>query len=369
MSITPSLLQYGRTAGVIGDLVAQQLRVDEGVPASPERVIMTSGCQEALALCVPALCPDRGDVALTCNPTYIGFTCAAQTNNIEVSALPNKVAGVAQAIERSVIQLRRTGRRARLLYLIPNFDNPTGRVLSANERIDILAVCARLKIVVLEDNAYGMFRYDGEAVPSMSALDREGCVIHLSTFSKTIAPAVRVGSVVMPESLFGDVVARKLLTHQLVQRKSFLTLNTSQITQAIVGGLLLQGKSSLREWIQPAVKFYRNNRDLMLTRLEEVFGPTGNLTCWNRPLGGFFLVMNVPFRFDSEAVTDCATRSGVIVAPMSLFALDRSQDRRIRLAFSSAEPDQICLGVERLGQFIHTWTGPAMKYQKTTNIS
>ncbi|MBV9760258.1 MAG: PLP-dependent aminotransferase family protein [Acidobacteriaceae bacterium] len=353
----PNLLQYGRTAGIIGELVIEQLASDEGVHATPDRVIMTSGCQEALALCLPALCPDKRDVALTCNPTYIGFTCAAQAGGASVVALSNKVVSIADAIERAVRELRRIRRRPRALYLIPNFDNPTGRLLDERQRKDILDICRRERIVVLEDDAYGMFQYDGEPVASMSALDQSGCVIHLSTFSKTVAPAVRVGTLVLPESLFGDQDARKSLWKELVQRKSFITVNTSQITQAIVGGLLLQENRSLKEWIRPAVNWYRTNRDVMLDHLKRVFAPISTRTWWNRPAGGFFLVMKVPFRFDADSVTDCATKHGVVVMPMSFFAFDKSQDHRIRLAFTCVDPEQIRIGIEALGDFVASRMG------------
>jgi (S)-3,5-dihydroxyphenylglycine transaminase len=363
-----SLLQYGRTAGIIGHLVVQQLATDEDVHATSDRLIMTSGCQEALALCLPTLCPDRRDVALACNPTYIGFTCAAQAGGVDVVPLSTKIADIAEAIDRSVSQLRRDGRRARVLYLIPNFDNPTGRMLDEGHRKDILDICRRSRIVVLEDNAYGMFQYDGETIRSMSALDQGECVIHLSTFSKTVAPAVRVGTLVLPESLFGDCEARKSLWHQLVQRKSYLTLNTSQITQAIVGGLLLQENGSLKEWIRPAVDWYRHNRDVMLRQLEQVFAPICDQIGWNRPSGGFFVALDVPFRFDADAVTDCATKYGIIVMPMSFFAFDESQDQRIRLAFSWVDPERIRIGIEALGHFVASRIKSVQEVQTTCNI-
>lgn len=181
------LLQYGRTAGVISELVAQQVRSDERVPARADGVLITAGCQEALALCVPALCPEPSDVLLVCNPTYIGAIGAANVARVPITALCNSAPSIADAIEFAVPQLRRNGRRARAIYLIPDFDNPTGRVLDTAARRDILQVCARHRIVVLEDNPYGLFRYEGDAVPPMAALDEVGSVIYLSTFSKTSA--------------------------------------------------------------------------------------------------------------------------------------------------------------------------------------
>jgi len=352
-AVRSQILQYGRTAGVIGELVAKQLFTDDGVPADTDRIIITAGCQEALALCLPILCNEPTDVLLVCNPTYIGAAGVAQTFGITISALPcTSETELAEEIEQAVARLLRTDQVARALYLIPDFDNPTGRVLDRSQRSAILAVCARHHIVILEDNPYGLFRYDGYAIQPMAALDEAGSVIYLSTYSKTLSPAMRVGSATLPETLFGDRAASRALLEKLVQRKSFMTVNTSQITQAIVGGILLDQDCSLRNWVQPSVDLYRNNRDIMLGQLEAVFTTLTDRIQWNHPQGGFFLSLDLPFRFDANAVTECATNYGVIVMPMAFFAFDSSQDQRIRLAFSSAEPEQICEGVNALGRYV-----------------
>jgi (S)-3,5-dihydroxyphenylglycine transaminase len=349
---TTRLLQYGRTAGIIPELIAQQLRVDEGVTSASERMLVTAGCQEAITLCVSALCPDPSDAVLVCNPTYGGATGAARASRVSVFPVPNNVSDFVEGIERSASQLQKSSRRVRALYLIPNFDNPTGRVLDEFQRRAILALCARLRIVVLEDNAYGMFRYEGQSVKPMAALDEAGSVVYLSTFSKTLAPGLRVGAISLPETLFGEREARRALWHDLVQRKSFLTTNTNQISQAIVGGILLEQNGSLQQWIAPALGWYRNNRDAMLSQLDAVFAPVSDQIRWNRPAGGFFLSLNLPFRFGADAVTECAMNYGVIVMPMSFFALDDSQDQRVRLAFSGTDSQRIRAGVTALARYV-----------------
>jgi (S)-3,5-dihydroxyphenylglycine transaminase len=346
------LLQYGRTAGLIHDLVAQQLRNDEKVAAMADRILITAGCQEALALCLAALCPDPADVALVPNPTYIGATGAACAGGVAVFPVPNVGSDFAQGIEQAVSQLHQSGRRVRALYLIPTFDNPTGRVIDEVQRRAILEICARLRIVILEDNPYGMFRYEGESILPMAALDGAGCVIYLSTFSKTIAPAVRVGAATLPETLFGDRAASTALWKDLVQRKSYLTVNTSQITQAIVGGFLLEQNGSLQQWIQPALAWYRDNRDAMLDQLQAVFPQVSGQIRWNRPSGGFFLTVDLPFQFNAESVVECATDYGVIAMPMSFFALDSSQDHRLRLSFSAVDAQQIRSGISSLARYL-----------------
>jgi (S)-3,5-dihydroxyphenylglycine transaminase len=345
------LLQYGRTAGVIGDLVAYQLRIDAGVPARSERILVTTGSQEGIHLCLTALCPAPQDVLLVCNPTYIGATGAAQAAGIRVFALPDQ-GPLAVAVETAVIRLKDKGCQPRALYLIPDFDNPTGRVLDTIERHALITTCARHGIAILEDGVYRLFRYDGAPVPSMAQLDQSGCVIHLASYAKTLAPGLRMGAIALPETWFGSTGARQALYQDISQRKSFLTVNTSPITQAIVGGILLEQHGTLLNWIQPAIDFYRRNRDTVVTELRAAFAPQNANIYWNRPEGGFFLQLDLPFRFDAAAVRDCATRFGVIAMPMAFFALDGSQDRRIRLSFSAVDPERLRAGVTALRNYV-----------------
>lgn len=346
------LLQYGRTAGIITDLVVQQLRADEVIPASMDRVIITSGCQEALALCLSALCPDRADVVLVCNPTYFGAAGAASATGVRVFPIPNTVPDLIEGIVQAIYQLKASSRQVRALYLIPTFDNPNGRILDEDYRRRLLEVCAEFRVVVLEDNPYGMFQYEGDLIKPMAALDKVGCVIYLSTYSKTIAPALRIGAASLPETLFGEHKASKELWHDLVQRKGALSVNTNQITQAIVGGLLLEQKGSLRQWVKPALAWYRENRDVMVNAIRRDIGPISDRITWNCPSGGFFLSMDLPFKFDAGHVAQCATDHGVIVMPMSFFAFDESQDHRIRLAFSSIDPPGIRAGITSLAEYL-----------------
>ncbi|WP_243412342.1 PLP-dependent aminotransferase family protein [Cognatiluteimonas telluris] len=343
--------QYGRTNGLINDLVAMQLLADDGVRCRAENIVITAGCQEALALCVQALCVQPGDVVLTRNPTYIGITGVATLADVDLVALDEGAGSVAEAIGRAARTLAAQGRRARALYLIPSFDNPTGATLSQTERLAILDVCQRYRIVVLEDNPYGMFRYEGEAAPSMATLDQHGVVVYLGTYSKTLCPAVRIGCAVVPETLFGDAGASRALLDDLGMRKSFVTVNSSQLNQALVGGVLLAEQCSLERLVAPARHHYRIHRDHLLGRLAAEF-PNGCGVSWNRPEGGFFLTLELPFAFGQEQVSHCAENYQVIPLPMSFLALDGSQDRRVRMAFSNVSEAQIDAGVSRFADFV-----------------
>lgn len=347
------LAQYGRTNGIINELIAEQLALDENVHGRSEHVVLSAGCQEALALCMLSLCEDKNDVVIARDPTYIGMTGVADLHGIEIVPLHSKDDGQLAAELQDVAEtLRKQGKRARALYLIPEFDNPTGTVLSLEAREAVLGMCAEQRIAVLEDNPYGMFRYEGERLPTLYEIDRAGCVIYLFTYSKTLCPAVRVGGALVPDTLFGDADAARALVANLGERKSFLTVNTSQLNQALIGGMLLSQQGTLRELIAPQLEHYRRNRDLLLAALEKEFAGQQDAVRWNRPEGGFFLTMDLPFSFGQAEVLRCAREQHVIPMPLSFFSLSGTCQDSIRLAFSNVEPSLIGEGVARLGRFI-----------------
>ncbi|MEO8153218.1 MAG: PLP-dependent aminotransferase family protein [Rhizobacter sp.] len=345
------LAQYGNTNGLINDLVARQVLIDEGICCDAAQVIMTAGCQEAMDLCVTTLCEGPDDVLLVRSPTYIGITGVADLNGIEMVPFScDEHQDVATQLLGAIVAAEARGKRPRALYLVPDFDNPTGVVLTHEEREAVITVCAQHGIVVLEDNPYGLFRFEGEAVARMAALDQQGCVVYLGTYAKTLCPALRVGFAIVPPTLFGDAGAARALMGRLSQAKSFVTVNTSQITQAIVGGVLLAEDFSLARRIEPAIDFYRRNRDAMLEALEAAF-PIDVGVRWNRPQGGFFLAVTLPIDFGHAQAHECA-REGVVTMPLSFFALNDAENRRVRLAFSNSDPERVREGVARFGRYV-----------------
>jgi (S)-3,5-dihydroxyphenylglycine transaminase len=347
------LAQYGRTNGLINELVAEQLLRDEGLRCQASHVVITAGCQEALALTLQSLCTMPGDVVLARNPTYIGVTGVADLFGIEIAPIdcPGE-SGLVDALQVAIGKVRAQGKNPKAFYVIPDFDNPTGTVLSVSVRRSILRLCAEQRIVILEDNAYGMFRYEGDRCPPIAAMDDFGSTIYLGTYSKTLCPSVRVGCAVVPEKLFGDSELSREMLDQLAQRKSFLTVNTSQFNQAMVGGVLLEEDRSLKRIVQPALELYKSNLETLTRCLTAAFAGYSDQFRWNVPEGGFFVSMELPFAFGAEEVLLCARKHHVIPMPMSFFSLDGTQTHRIRIAFSNVAGEQINVGVERLAQFL-----------------
>lgn len=352
------IAQYGCTQGILDELIAAQLRHDEQLLATPEHIIVTAGCQEALLLCVTELCQAPGDVILARNPSYIGITGVADTHGIEIVAFNqheySDAHADASALQNTLLQLHAAGKRARVLYLVPDFDNPTGTQLARDAREAILQVCADHGIVILEDNPYGMFGFEAERVAPMAALDRHGCVIYLGTYSKTLCPALRVGFAVLPTQLFGDADAATALKERLLRRKSFYSLNTSQIGQAIVGGVLLEHGGSLEGLIAASRALYRHNRDRMLHYLQQELGQFAPQVRWNTPAGGFFLVVTLPFAFAAEEAEICARQYGVLVMPLSFFAIDGGCSMQLRLAYSNVASQDIAQGIAQFAAFVRT---------------
>jgi (S)-3,5-dihydroxyphenylglycine transaminase len=236
------LMQYGRTQGVINDLVARNLLVDEGITASPESIVVTVGCQEAMVLVLRALRATPADVVLAVAPTYVGLVGAARLLDMPVLPVRSGTSGIdLDDLIAQVRSARAAGLRPRALYLVPEFANPSGVSLDVETRHRLLELAESEDFLLLEDNPYGLFQR-GFALrpPTLKALDTSARVIYLGSFAKTAVPGARVGYVVADQP-----VGTGVLAHELAKIKSMLTVNTSPIAQAVVGGKLLEHGCSL----------------------------------------------------------------------------------------------------------------------------
>ncbi|MEM9292826.1 MAG: PLP-dependent aminotransferase family protein [Acidobacteriota bacterium] len=350
--------QYGATAGIIQDLVAQHLKQDEGIAVAPEAVMITVGAQEAMAVLLAGLF-EEGDVLLASDPTYIGITGFAAVLGIAVEPVPAGSEGItAAAVAAALERVRSRGQRPRMLYDVPDFNNPLGTTLPLAQRHRLLELAARERLWIVEDNPYGMFAYEGERLPTLKALDREGVVLYLGTFSKTLFPSLRVGYLVADQWVRAPGASssgERTLVQELTKVKSLVTVNTSALTQAAVGGYLLELGGSLQRAVEPKVVLYRRRRDALLAALEEAFPPSADerrAVRWNRPGGGFFLSLELPFPFGEAEVEACAEKYGLIACPMSFFALSPGRERQVRFAFSYVDEETLREGVRRFAAFV-----------------
>lgn len=348
-----TLFQYGRTKGVMHHLVAKYLEVDEGIRVDPESIVVTVGAQEAMFLVLRALRTDERDAVLAVMPAYFGLTGAARLLDMPVIPVASGSSGIdLDDLGRQLTATRKRGLRARALYLVPDFSNPTGISLDLPTRRRLLDIAAEQELLVIEDDAYGLFHADpGQRLPTLKALDTERVVLHIGSFAKTGLPGARVGFVVADQTVTRGGVAVGPLADQLSLIKSNITLNTSPVAQAIVGGKLLRNGYSMLAANKREIEIYRLNLRRVLTGLARRF-PAGGPVHWNMPGGGFFIVVTVPFPVDDSSLERSAREHGVIWTPMHHFYAHMAHSHQLRLSFSLLTPEAIDEGLDRLARFV-----------------
>jgi len=344
--VTRTLFQYGTTKGVIADLIAKNLAEDENIDAAPESVVVTVGAQEAMFLVLRTLRAGERDVLLAPAPTYVGLTGAALLTDTPVWPVRSNENGIDP--DDLVLQLKRAdeqGKRVRACYVTPNFANPTGTSMDLASRHRLLDVAESNGILLLEDNAYGLF--GSERLPSLKSLDRSGSVVYLGSFAKTGMPGARVGFAVADQRMADG----GLFADQLSKLKGMLTVNTSPIAQAVIAGKLLLNDFSLTKANAREIAIYQRNLRLTLDALERGLGSCEGVS-WNTPTGGFFVTVTVPFVVDDELLEVSARDHGVLFTPMHHFYGGKGGFHQLRLSISLLTPELIEEGVARLAALI-----------------
>ncbi|GGO95613.1 aminotransferase-like domain-containing protein [Wenjunlia tyrosinilytica] len=355
------VFQYGATPGQINELVARALRTDEGIDVPPEAVVVTVGCQEAIFITLRALHAGPEDVLLVADPCYVGVVGAARLLGIEIRGVEQPADGFdVAALHRECLAVRAEGKRPRALYLVPDFSNPSGARLDLDARKALLEAAAEEDLVILEDNPYGFTAAQGTRLPTLKALDRNRRVVYLGTFAKVCLPGARVGFAVADQQVRGPGERPRLLAAELAAVKSMVTVNTSPIGQAVIGGMLVESGGSLQAMIREKSEFYQRNLKLLIDALERHFPPDARARegiHWETPEGGFFLVMTLPFTADDAMVEVSARDFGVLWTPMSHFFVGGSGGlRQIRLSLSYLDDDRMEEGAARLAAFVRSRT-------------
>ncbi|WP_435587397.1 PLP-dependent aminotransferase family protein [Micromonospora aurantiaca (nom. illeg.)] len=354
-----TLLQYGRTKGIVHHLIARHLAVDEGLTADPESVVVTVGCQEAMFLVLRALRTGPADVLFAVAPTYVGLTGAARLVDLPVRPVAGGPDGVDLAdLRAGVRRARAEGLRPRGCYVMPDFANPSGVSMDTAQRRRLLELAAEEDLLLIEDNPYGLFPADRtERRPTLKALDTARRVVYLGSFAKTVLPGARVGYVVADQRVGeadGTVVP---FADHLAKIKSMVTVNTSPISQAVIGGALLAHDCSLvAANVRERAAYARNLRHLA-DGLARRF-PAGGPVSWTVPAGGFFVVVSVPFAVDDALLHRSAREYGVLWTPMAHFYDAGTPVNALRLSVSAVTPESIDRGLDRLAALVtDTMTG------------
>jgi len=323
-------LQYGPTDGYgpLREWVAERLSRG-GAKILPEQVLMTSGSQQALDLLGKVLI-DEGSKVLVETPSYLGALQAFSVYLPEYVSMPTDDAGLIPE------EVPAVGQGARLLYALPNFQNPTGRTLSAARRADLVDTCARLGVPLIEDDPYGELSYRGEPMPKMVAMNPNG-VVYMGSFSKVLTPGIRLGYVVAPMSL----------VQKLEQAKQAADLHTSQLTQMVVYEMIKDG--FLDQHIPTIRKLYAEQCHVMDAALTQHF-PAG--VTWTKPEGGMFTWLTLPKHIDSMKLLDEAVAQNVAFVPGAPFYANVPEHNTMRLSFVTVPPEKIREGIARLGKLI-----------------
>jgi 2-aminoadipate transaminase len=332
-------LQYSTTEGYLPlrEMVARHA-ARYGIEASPDMILITTGSQQALDL-LGKLFIDEGGPVLVERPSYLGALQAFKLYGPDFVSLP--LDGRGMQIDQLSAAL---DRRPSFAYVLPNFHNPAGVTLGAERRPILVEQAARQAVPLIEDDPYGQLRYDGDHLRTLYALDLEagivegGNVIYLSSFSKVMAPGLRLGWVIAPL----EVIQR------LVQLKQGADLHTSTLDQMIAHEIAREG--FLDEHIQRLRDGYRQRRDAMLAALERHFPAAAD---WTKPAGGLFLWLKLPAGVSSERLVERALSRGVAFVPGTAFFVDGDEGLSYgRLNFSCSPPDQIEEGIRRLADVL-----------------
>jgi 2-aminoadipate transaminase len=338
-----SVLQYGPTRGYKPLLEAiTGIMESRGVRTSQDRLLITTGSQQGLDLVARVLL-DPDDVVLVELPTYTGAITAFRNVQAEMVGVRQDADGVdLAALDETCTRLQREGRRVRMLYVVPNFQNPTGLLIGRAKRAQLLTWAERRNVLIVEDDPYRELYFEDVAtaddVRPIKADDESGRVVYLSSFSKTLAPGYRVAWIDAPAPL----VAKFEMAKQAAD------LCTGALDQRVVYEACRRGV--LDRQIPLLRKHYAMKRDVMVAALTGEFG--GEVT-WPDPRGGFFLWATLPAQVDSDAMIARAVSHGVIYVAGEAFFVAPGMGRNIiRLSFSQPSPDQIREGVARLGETV-----------------
>jgi 2-aminoadipate transaminase len=331
-------LQYGPTEGMsaVAECIAQVM-AEEDTEVDPADVLVTTGGQQVIDLVCKTLI-DPGDVILAEAPTYPGAVPAFSAYQADVVQIEMDSDGMrVDELEATLERLDREGRRPKFIYTIPNFQNPAGVTLSLPRRKRLVEVAHERELLVLEDNPYGLLRYEGEPLPTLYALDRGEFVIYLGTFSKILSPGIRIGWAVAP----GPV-------HQKMNLgKQESDLCSSSLSQLFVTQYFSEG--DWHEYVLSLRDIYRRRRDTMLDALAEHFPAEAR---WTHPQGGLFLWATLPDYIDTTDLLARALQSNVAFVPGRAAYLDGRGGSAMRLNFSGVDEHAIREGVRRIGEVV-----------------
>ncbi|NLZ93629.1 MAG: PLP-dependent aminotransferase family protein [Firmicutes bacterium] len=344
-------LQYGATEGYgkLRGYIAEKM-TKEGAPCTAEQILITNGSQQGMDL-VSKLFVNTGDVVLVEEPGYVGGLGAIYNYEADRVPIPLDDDGIRTDLLAACLRkLKLENRLPKFIYLVPNFQNPTGVCMSLERRRELLALARQYNFLILEDNPYGELRYEGEAIPSIKSMDTEGRVIYLGSFSKTFSPGIRVGW----------LMAEPEIIAKLSSAKGSTDLCSNSLGQRLAYRFAASGY--IEKHVASLLPRYQERRDLMLDCMEKYFPPGVK---WTRPQGGFFIWVTFPHGMSAHEILLKAIEQKVAFVDGAGFFVNDNGRNTARFSFSEASPDKIRKGIAILGEILEAEMAVACKKEKT----
>ncbi len=331
-----TILQYGQTEGLmeLRELLAERLQKD-GIEADMDNILITVGSQEGLDI-TGKIFLNKDDVVLLGLPSYLGGINAFRAYRSKLEGIPLDDEGMAVGLlEEKILELEREGKKIKIIYVIPTFQNPAGVVMPESRRKKLVEIAREHDLIIVEDDPYSKLRFDGDPVKPIKAFDEN--VIYMATFSKILSPGFRLAFIAAPK----DVIRKMAIAKQSID------LCSPTITQFIAYEIIKRGL--LDEHIPRIAEMYKKKRDIMINAMEEYF-PDG---CkWTRPNGGMFLWARLPENVSTMEMFNDALRKKVAYVHGKAFHVDGSGTNTMRLNFSNPSDEEIRKGIKRLGEVI-----------------
>jgi 2-aminoadipate transaminase len=330
-------LQYGPTEGLtLIKLCIEEVMRAEGMDVDHDQLLVTTGGQQVIDLVCKTLV-DPGDVVVAEAPTYPGAIptfCAYQADVVQVTM--DRDGMRVDELEATLRELDRRGRRPKFIYTVPNFHNPAGVTMSLERRRELVRIAGERELLVLEDNPYGLLRYEGDPLPTLYSLD-DDFVIYASTFSKILSPGVRLGWTTAPAPVLNKMNIGKQASD----------LCSSSISQYFVSAYFDSGP--WKNYVHSLIDIYRSRRDVMLDALAEHFPREAR---WTHPQGGLFIWATLPDYIDTTDLLARALQEHVAFVPGRAAYVDGRGGSSMRLNFSGVDEDQIREGMRRIGEVV-----------------
>lgn len=328
-------LQYSMSEGYPALIknIEDKLLTPDGLTKDGDSILVTAGAQQAIELFTKCIC-NPGDTVIAENPSFIGALNAFRSYNCNLAGVDLDDEGIIiEELEKAIAE----NDNVKVIYLIPNFQNPSGKTMSLARRKAVYEIAKKNGILILEDNPYGKLRFEGEDIPAIKTFDEDGIVAYCGSFSKILAPGLRVGYIAAPAPIVTKMVVAKQCTD----------VHTTLLSQMICGEFL---NGDYEGHIQKIIELYRGKRNAMITAIKKYFPDTVSYT---QPEGGLFIWCTLPAGMDSAPFCKTAVENKVATVPGATFNVDETATSNcFRLNFSMPSDEQIDKGIKTLGELL-----------------